>query len=118
MKRHRMIRSAGIGSVVCCFLLGSCSSPSAGKAHKTHTVEIRAMQFQPSELTVTSGDTVLFLNKDLVVHNVTEANKKAWASAPLEPTQTFQKVITETAEYFCSYHPAMKGKIVVPIENP
>ena len=36
------------------------------------TVEMYKVKFRPSELTVCVGDTVTFVNKDLVVHNVLE----------------------------------------------
>jgi plastocyanin len=38
---------------------------------KTHTVTIEAMRFRPEHLTVASGDTIVWINKDLVPHTAT-----------------------------------------------
>ena len=71
------------------------------------------MQFQPSELSVKKGDTVVFINKDIVAHDVTEEKSKEWRSSPLLTDQSFKLVVTKTADYYCSLHPVMKGKIQV-----
>src|SRR5688572_21135362 len=93
--------------------LYSCSTDEENPTPKTYTVEINAMQFQPSELSVQKGDTVVFLNKDMVVHDVTEEKSKAWASSPLSTAQSFSLVVTESANYYCSIHPVMRGKILI-----
>ncbi len=43
-------------------------APSCGDV----TVELRKLKFRPRELTICAGDTITFINKDQVVHNVTE----------------------------------------------
>jgi len=42
------------------------------------------MQFQPQNISGNKGDTVVFINNDIVAHDVTEKNK-AWASPQLSP---------------------------------
>ena len=94
-------------------LLNSCSSPDEKVVPKSHIVEIIAMQFQPSELSVQKGDTVVFINKDMLVHDVTEEKSKVWGSSSLSPGQSFSLAISENADYYCTIHPVMKGKILV-----
>ncbi len=96
------------------FLL-SCSTPEQRIVNKTkaYTVQIRQMQFQPAELTVGIGDTVVFVNRDLFVHDVTEEVSKAWSSSPMPPGSTWKKIVTEDADYYCSIHVVMKGKLLV-----
>src|SRR5688572_25868617 len=94
-------------------LLYSCSTSEEKPTPKSYTVEINAMQFQPSELRVQKGDTVVFLNKDMVVHDVTEEKSKSWGSSPLSTGQSFSLVASESADYYCTIHPVMKGKILV-----
>ena len=48
---------------------------------KTHIVEIKQMKFEPAEVKVHKGDRVLWINKDITNHDVTELSTKAWASA-------------------------------------
>lgn len=93
------------------FLFNSCSS-SAGEAPKTDTVVIELMKFIPEEITVNKGDTILFINKDIVAHDVTEVNK-AWASPTLANGDSWKMEATKSADYFCSIHIIMKGKIIV-----
>lgn len=98
------------------FVVNACtSSPkNDGKTYpKAHVVEIKQMAFSPQEITVNKGDTIIFSNHDLVDHDVTEEDKKLWSSSPLHPGQTWSKVVNESANYFCSLHVVMKGKIIV-----
>ncbi len=103
------------GALILFLILGnwSCSSAPEKKAVKMHWVQIKQMQFQPSELVVQKGDSVTFINKDMVVHDVTEENNKAWNSSPLSPNQSYSMVVNESADYYCSIHPVMKGKLRV-----
>lgn len=78
----------------------------------THIIEISRMQFNPAELTVPAGDTVVWINNDLTNHCITEVNK-TWTSGSLEPTKSFKKVIYKNSDYFCAIHIVMKGKIMV-----
>ncbi len=104
-------------------MLVSCSSPSGEKtgeagpvierAPQTHTVEISQMVFSPAEITVKKGDKVTFINHDLVAHDITEESSKAWTSSPLQSQQSWTREVNESANYYCSLHPVMKGKIVV-----
>ncbi len=95
------------------FVLTSCSGPEKKTIPKSYMVEIKAMQFQPAELSVQKGDTVRFVNQDMLVHNVTEEKTKAWASQSLATGDSYKMVVNESSDYYCSLHPVMKGKLVV-----
>lgn len=69
------------------------------------------MKFQPAELTIHKGDTVTWINNDFVDHDITELKSKAWHSSSLKPGKKYSKVMTTGADYFCSIHVVMKGKI-------
>ena len=94
-------------------LLNSCSSAPEKTVPKVYTVEIKQMKFQPAELSVQKGDTVVFINLDLVTHDVTEESGKAWSSSPLPADESWSLVITQSSNYYCSIHKVMKGKLVV-----
>lgn len=78
----------------------------------THTIEISQMKFNPDELTIHAGDTVVWINNGITNHCVTEANM-AWTSSTLVPGQSWKKIITKNTDYYCAIHMVMKGKIVV-----
>jgi len=104
-------------------ILGSCSSgseknsaasaPVEEKKPEMHTIEMAQMKFNPAELKVKKGDKIVFVNHDIVDHDVTEESKKSWNSSPMADGQTWTLVATETVDYYCSIHPVMKGKIIV-----
>lgn len=79
---------------------------------QTHVVEIINMKFQPEELQVRKGDTVVWINKDLVAHDVTETGKN-WASPTLVNGSSWKKEISKNENYFCSIHLIMRGKILL-----
>jgi len=89
--------------------------PSMGDESKPamHSIEMSQMKFYPAELKVKKGDKIVFVNHDIVTHDITEESKKVWNSSPMSEGQTWILVATETVNYYCSIHPVMKGKIVV-----
>lgn len=95
------------------FLLNSCSSASEKTEPKIHTVEIKEMKFQPAEISVRKGDTIVWINKDFVAHDVTEEATQAWSSSVIPNGGSWSMAVTESADYFCTIHQVMKGKIVV-----
>jgi plastocyanin len=100
--------------IIICLVLVLCSCTVREKiTPKSHVIEIKSMQFRPAELLVQKGDTVIFVNKDLFVHDVTEGKTKAWTSTPLSTDQSYRMVVNESADYYCSIHPVMKGKLVM-----
>lgn len=79
-----------------------------------HIVEIHKMKFQTEQLGVKIGDTVTWINKDIVPHTAT-AKDKSWDSGSLKKGESFTLTITgkTSPDYFCSYHRQMKAKLVI-----
>jgi len=103
-----------LGIVICVSsILVGFKSPEVINEPTTHTVTIFQMKFDPSDLTVNKGDTVVWINKDFYQHDVTETTNKKWASKPLNQGESFSKVISDDVNYFCSLHKVMTGKIEI-----
>src|SRR5699024_7419592 len=98
-------------SIFTVFFFVRCNNKQS-YAPKTHTVEIIGMKFQPEVQIVRKGDTVIWINKDLVSQDVTEVNK-AWALPSLDKRDTWKKEIIKNEDYFCSINLNMKGKLIV-----
>lgn len=94
-------------------LLPTCAASPEKATPKVHTVEIKGMKFQPAELKVLKGDTVVWINRDIVVHDVTEEKSKAWTSSPITTGKSWRMVVTKNSNYFCSIHQVMKGRLLV-----
>jgi len=78
-----------------------------------HTVTIDATSYQPAQLVVHAGDTVVWQNKDLFPHTVT--SKGAFDSDVLVNGKAWQLVVRKkgTFDYACLFHPVMKGRLTV-----
>jgi plastocyanin len=49
----------------------------------------------------------------MVTHDVTDVNGKAWIASPISSGASWSLTAQESAAYYCSFHPVMKGEIVV-----
>jgi plastocyanin len=95
------------------FLAGvSCAEKRKGSPAR-HTILIEQMKFNPEQLTVSAGDTVEWINKDIVTHNVTSLPDSAWRSGPLKQGESWKLVVQKGTEYFCSVHQVMKGRLTL-----
>jgi plastocyanin len=106
-----------VGVLVCGTTLASCgqSGQAADRPQpKTHTVTMEGMVFQPNVITIAAGDTVLWINKDLVPHTATSSaagfDSKIVAANTLW-RHAFER--TEDFDYICSLHPTMTATLHV-----
>ena len=117
-KRPSIMRSAVLAWGVFAMAMPSisCSTrsrPSA--APQTRTVEIRVSKFMPENLDVNVGDTVEFKNSDIVPHTATSTASAAFDSGRIGVGESSKYVAGKKGvyDYECSFHPNMRGKIVV-----
>jgi plastocyanin len=81
---------------------------------KTHTVTIENMRFEPASLTVARGDTVVWLNKDLVPHSAT-SKAGGFDSQVIQPEKSWRFTVTKRGDfaYVCTFHPTMTAMLRV-----
>jgi plastocyanin len=79
-----------------------------------HRVVIDAMQFSPQVVEVKPGDTIVWENRDMFVHNVTGAAAGV-GSGDLQPGKSWRYVVRAgpSFDYLCTLHPVMKGRVNV-----
>jgi len=77
-----------------------------------YTVIIEDYKYQPAEITIKSGETITWINKDSVKHTATG---DSFDSGLFGKDETFQQQFDEagTYDYICTPHPYMKGKVIV-----
>jgi amicyanin len=87
------------------------AEPAAGEAAR---VSISGMRYGPAEVRVKAGATVTWTNDDTMPHSVT-ANDGSFDSGGLRRGQSYSRTFSEpgTYSYYCTYHPGMKGTVVV-----
>jgi plastocyanin len=83
-------------------------------AATTAEVKIDNFSFSPQEITVTTGTTIVWTNRDDIPHTVV-SDDKVFKSKVLDTDQQFSFTFAKpgTYPYFCSVHPKMTGKVVV-----
>jgi plastocyanin len=80
----------------------------------THTVTMENMRFQPDSLTVARGDTVVWVNKDLVPHTAT-SQAGGFDSQVIQPEKSWRLTVRKTGDfaYVCVFHPTMTAMLRV-----
>jgi plastocyanin len=102
--------AGAVALIVCVVGLHAGDRPKS----RTHTVTIEGMRFQPERLTVARGDTVVWINKDLVAHTATSGTGR-FDSEIIQAEQSWTFTATRKGEYtyICTLHPAMKAMLLV-----
>lgn len=85
------------------------------KKAKGTEVEIKGMKFDPPTVKVKAGETVVWTNSDDRDHTVVADDGKAFKSGNIKRGETFEQKFPKAGKYpySCSYHPRMKGVVVV-----
>ena len=78
-------------------------------------VELTGIAFQPPVLTVSVGDTVIWLNHDLVPHTSTATDKHGWDTGLIAAGDSARFIPRKAGQwqYACTFHPTMKAKLIV-----
>jgi plastocyanin len=79
----------------------------------TIQITMENLGISPAEASAKVGDTIEWINKDIFAHTATARNGD-WDVA-LPPKKTVTSVVKKagTVEYYCRFHPNMKGRITV-----
>ncbi len=104
------IALAALGSMLAG--IGCASEP--GTRPSVRQVIIREMRYEPVELTVAVGDTVEWVNRDLVPHTAT-AQSREWDSGSIESDASWRTIVRTRGPfpYACLFHPAMQATLLV-----
>lgn len=78
---------------------------------RQHQIEISGFKFIPKELKVYTGDTITWINKDIVPHNIIDSSDQKIISPELASGEAYIFVVKTPMLYECGLHPSMKGKI-------
>jgi plastocyanin len=114
-RRRGRVRAHPLAFALVCALCSLCACAGAIAADKpaTHTVVIEAVKYEPETLTVKSGDSIIWVNKDPFPHTVTA--KGAFDSHDIAAGKSWKYIARKTGgyAYICTLHPNMKGTLKV-----
>jgi plastocyanin len=108
--------------IIACSVLGAVvGSVLAGgvlfaRAEGTpNAVTIDNFFFTPGTITVKTGTTVTWTNRDDIPHGIASSNNAFKKSTALDTDESYSFTFTTpgTYQYFCYLHPKMVGSIVV-----
>ena len=88
------------------------ASPAAA-APKVHTIIIDKMKFGPTPAGIHTGDTIIWVNRDMFKHSATARDKSF--NVDLPPNSRRKTVIRHSGAiaFYCIYHPGMTGSLSV-----
>lgn len=95
---------------------GKSSNPASSAPVSTSNVSIKNMAFEPQNIEVAKGTTVVWTNNDSTVHQVeSDGNLPDLLSGELQPGDTYDFVFDQsgTYAYHCKIHPQMTGQVIV-----
>ena len=75
-------------------------------------IEIQSFKFVPAAPLVRRGDTIVWINKDIVPHSAT-ANDDSWDTGQIEAGKQVEMVALGTmfGRYYCKFHPTMTARL-------
>jgi plastocyanin len=82
---------------------------------ETIQVTIDNLVFSPEELKAKAGDTIAWINKDIVAHTATA---RGGLDVMIPANESASLVLSKAGivEYYCRFHPNMKGRITITPE--
>ena len=82
--------------------------PAPSSKAKPFSIAIGGLAYSTPRATVHVGDTVEWVNKDIVDHNVTEKKSAIW-NVSIAPGESAKVVMKKPGSfvYYCRYHPNM-----------
>ncbi len=112
--RTATVGAAVLGSACAVLAVSAAEQPRS----RTHTVLMEDMRFRPEAISVAPGDTVVWVNKDLVAHTAT-SRAGGFDSKVIRASATWEYTARKTGSfaYVCTLHPAMKGTLRVRNEG-
>ncbi|MBZ9755491.1 cupredoxin family copper-binding protein [Mesorhizobium sp. ESP6-5] len=85
---------------------------TAPAAAATIQVTVDKLVFSPASVDAKVGDTIEWVNKDVIAHTATV--KGGWeVIIPPKKSASMTLKTAQTVDYFCRFHPNMKGRLLV-----
>jgi plastocyanin len=94
-------------------LAGSPLAAAAPPAHRDFVIAMAGMHFGPAPAGLRIGDTIVWVNRDIVAHSATARDHSF--DVTLQPRQSVRVTLRRagTIAFHCRFHPAMQGALAV-----
>ena len=91
--------------------LAACYAPVV--AAETIRISVDKLAFAPAQVSAHVGDTIEWTNKDFIAHTATARDKEWDVALPVKGGGSVTLKSAGEVEYYCRFHPNMKGRISV-----
>jgi len=79
---------------------------------RTHRIEMQNMRFGPVPANIKAGDTIIWVNRDIVPHTATARDRSFDVVIPSGRSVSMVVRRAGTIPFYCRYHPGMRGSLV------
>ena len=79
----------------------------------TIQITMENLVFSPAEASAEVGDTIEWINKDILAHTATARNGDWNVTIPPNKTATLVLKKAGAVDYFCRFHPNMKATLAI-----
>ena len=79
----------------------------------TVQISVENLEFSPAEASAKVGDTIEWVNKDVLAHTATARNGDWDVMLPPKKSSTLVLKKAGTVDYYCRFHPNMKAVLTV-----
>jgi plastocyanin len=107
---------SAIAAIVAAAVVAALSGDAGGSTTRkpvTHTIVMEGTSFEPAAITVTLGDSVVWVNKDFFPHTATADGVFDSSLVPAGKSWTYTPATKGDVAYVCTLHPTMKGTLRV-----
>ena len=94
---------------VAALILGASVSAQAA----TFQILMENLEIVPAEVSAKVGDTVEWVNKDVLAHTATARNGDFDVMMPPNKTTIYVLKKAGTVDYYCRFHPNMKARLKI-----
>jgi len=96
------------------FVLGALVAGTTISAQAaTIQISMENLEISPAEVSAKVGDTIEWVNKDVLAHTATAQNGDWDVMLPPKKSGTLVLKKAGTIDYYCRFHPNMKAKLTV-----
>lgn len=83
------------------------------QSRRIHVIPIEKMKFASVPANLEVGDTIRWVNRDAVPHTATARDRSFDVTIPGNSVREMKILKEGRHEFFCRFHPAMKGALSV-----
>ncbi|MGC2083616.1 MAG: cupredoxin domain-containing protein [Bradyrhizobium sp.] len=104
------MQTGGLRPIIVAFMLGAMAVPAHAA---TIQIVMENLVISPAAASAKVGDTIEWVNKDVLAHTATARNGDFDVTLPPKKSVTLVLKKAGDVEYYCRFHPNMKATLTI-----